>query len=119
VVLGSALLTAWDLFLDPQMTGEGYWRWERPGRYRGIPGSNYLGWFASGLGVIALLDRLLPAEAAERPEPSLVGAYGWMAVMSTLGFAAFFGDPLVAAAGGAAMVPAAVVAARRTWRWPT
>ena len=35
VVLGAAALTAWDLFLDPQMTTEGYWRWARRGRYRG------------------------------------------------------------------------------------
>lgn len=119
VALGSALLTAWDLFLDPQMTGEGYWHWQRRGRYRGIPASNYLGWFVAGVGVLAAVEQLLPVDAGERPEPGLVAAYAWMAVMSTLGFAAFFGDPLVAAAGGVAMVPAAVVAARRTWRWPT
>ena len=27
VALGALALTAWDLFLDPQMVGEGYWRW--------------------------------------------------------------------------------------------
>ena len=27
IVLGAAALTAWDLFLDPQMVGEGYWGW--------------------------------------------------------------------------------------------
>ena len=27
IVLGAVALTAWDLFLDPQMTAEGYWRW--------------------------------------------------------------------------------------------
>jgi putative membrane protein len=66
-----------------------------------------------------VVEHLLPAEAAERPEPTMVGAYAWMAVMSTLGFAAFFRDPVVAAAGGVAMVPAAVEAVRRTWQWPT
>ena len=35
-VLGAAALTAWDLFLDPQMVGEGYWRWHRAGTYRGL-----------------------------------------------------------------------------------
>ena len=29
IVLGAAALTAWDLFLDPQMVGEGYWTWTR------------------------------------------------------------------------------------------
>ena len=31
IALGAAALTAWDLFLDPQMTAEGYWRWDRGG----------------------------------------------------------------------------------------
>jgi hypothetical protein len=51
--LGSAALTAWDLFLDPQMVGEGYWTWAKRGVYRGIPLSNYVGWFVTGLGVMA------------------------------------------------------------------
>ena len=50
-----------------------------------------------------------------RGDRALVGVYGWMAVMETVGFAAFFHDPLVAAVGGAAMVPLAAVAARRVW----
>ena len=29
LALGSAAMTAWDLFLDPQMVGEGYWAWAR------------------------------------------------------------------------------------------
>ncbi len=32
VLVGAAALTAWDLFLDPQMVGEGYWRWTKRGR---------------------------------------------------------------------------------------
>ena len=31
VALGAVALTAWDLFLDPQMTAEGFWRWSRGG----------------------------------------------------------------------------------------
>ena len=114
VVAGALCLTAWDLFLDPQMVGEGYWRWVRRGRYRGIPLSNFVGWFVTGLVVMAALDVLLPTG---EPDPMLVGEYGWMAVMQTLGFAAFFGDPLVAAVGGAAMLPPAVVAATRLRLW--
>ena len=114
VVAGALCLTAWDLFLDPQMVGEGYWRWVRRGRYRDIPLSNFVGWFVTGLVVMAALDVLLPTG---EPDPMLVGEYGWMAVMQTLGFAAFFGDPLVAAVGGAAMLPPAVVAATRLRLW--
>ncbi len=124
VALGAAALTAWDLFLDPQMVGEGYWAWARRGRYRGIPLTNFLGWFVTALGIMAALELLLP----ERPVPSrappasegtdddgpaspaLTVEYAYMAVMETIGFARFFGDPVVAAVGGAAMLPVAVTA---------
>jgi uncharacterized membrane protein len=112
IVLGAALLTAWDLFLDPQMVGEGYWRWARPGRYRGIPLGNYLGWFCTGLVVMAGLERLLPP-ARDRADTELVGQYAFVTGMSSLGFAAFFGDRVVAAVGGAASLPAAGLA---LWR---
>ncbi len=122
VVTGAAALTAWDLFLDPQMVGEGYWRWVRNGRYRGIPLSNFVGWFATGLGVMALLELTLPANAPvdgpeERPSGDLVAEYATMAAMETVGFAAFFRDRLVAAVGGGAMLPfaaAGVIGALRS-----
>jgi putative membrane protein len=103
-------LAAWDLFLDPQMTAEGYWRWARGGRYRGIPLSNFAGWLATGLGVMVVLERVLPPA---EPDVVLVGEYAGMALMETAGFAAFFGDRLVAAAGGAAMLPLAAGAVAR------
>jgi uncharacterized membrane protein len=110
VAAGSALLTAWDLFLDPQMTAEGYWRWERPGKYRGVPLGNYAGWLVTSAAVQGLLETLLPACAPRTGTSDLAAVYAWMAVMSTVGFAVFFGDPLVALVGGAAMVPPALAA---------
>jgi len=125
--LGSAAMTAWDLFLDPQMVGEGYWAWARQGTYRGIPLSNFLGWFVTGLGVMALLDKMLPVDGGEGgwnvdgrwnptrrdADPHLVGTYTYMSVMETLGFAKYFKDPVVAAVGGAAMLPIAASALTR------
>lgn len=113
IAVGSAALTAWDLFLDPQMVGEGYWRWAERGRYRGIPMSNFAGWFATGLVVMAFLEVVIPPK---HPSPDLVGEYGFMAVMETLGFAAFFRDRLVAAVGGAAMLPVAACGAVQVMR---
>ncbi len=113
---GAAALTAWDLFLDPQMTAEGYWRWQRPGRfaYRGIPLANYLGWLVTGAGIMVVLDRLLPDRSVPAaPDRPLVAVYSWMAVMQTLGFLMFFGDPLVAVVGGIGMLPFVVAAWRR------
>ena len=114
VLVGGAALAAWDLFLDPQMVGEGYWEWARRGRYRGIPFSNQVGWLLTGTAMMAGLDRLVPPGPGDA-DRALVGVYGWMAVMETLGFALFFRDRVVAASGGAAMLPFAVLAARRAW----
>jgi uncharacterized membrane protein len=106
VLLGAAALTAWDLFLDPQMAGEGYWRWEHPGRYRGIPMSNYVGWLLTGVVAMAVLE--VTAAPAGGPDRGLVAEYGGVAAMETLGFAVFFRDRAVASVGGAAMLPLAV-----------
>jgi uncharacterized membrane protein len=113
IVTGAAALTAWDVFLDPQMVAEGYWRWIRGGAYRGIPLSNYAGWFVTGLGVMAMLEVLLPPGPGA--DPVLVAEYAAMGAMETVGFAAFFRDRLVAGAGAASMLPIAALAARRVW----
>ncbi len=111
ILLGSAALTAWDLFLDPQMVGEGYWAWAKRGVYRGIPLTNYLGWFVTGLGVMALLEAVLPpADDAGEADGVLVGAYAYMGVMETIGFARYFREPVVAIVGGLGMLPIAAAA---------
>ena len=110
IVGGALTLTAWDLFLDPQMVGEGYWQWARRGVYRGIPVSNYLGWFLTGVGAMAVLEVVLPAG---QPASDLVAEYGVMAAMETAGFATFLGDRIVAAVGGAAMLPITGLAVAR------
>jgi uncharacterized membrane protein len=113
IVLGAAALTAWDLFLDPQMTAEGFWRWSAGGRYRGIPLSNYAGWFLTALAVMGGLELALPVAA---PDPALVSEYAVMGVMETVGFGAFFGDRLVALIGGTGMLPLAATAVSRVTR---
>ncbi|MGA9276814.1 carotenoid biosynthesis protein, partial [Ilumatobacter sp.] len=124
IVLGAAAMTAWDLFLDPQMVGEGYWAWARRGIYRGIPLTNFLGWFATGLGIMAMFEVVLPknrpAEAApdavESVDTRLVAQYGYMSVMQTLGFARYFRDPVVAIVGGLGMIPIAATATAQLMR---
>jgi uncharacterized membrane protein len=117
MVLGSAALTAWDLFLDPQMVGEGYWKWVQRGAYRGIPLTNYFGWFITGLGVMALLETILPpADEPGDADGALVGEYAYMGVMETIGFARYFRDPVVATVGGLGMLPVAAAAVARKLR---
>lgn len=114
IVGGAAALTAWDLFLDPQMAAEGYWRWSKPGRYRGIPATNFVGWFVTAVAVMSALELTAPPEA--EPDTALVAEYSGVAAMQTLGFAAFFRDRTVAAVGGAAMLPIATIAVARAAR---
>jgi len=107
VLVGAVALTAWDLFLDPQMVENGYWEWAVDGAYEGIPLSNYAGWLVTGVVVLAVLHRLLPTR---RADPALLALYTWWAVMSTIGFLVFFGRPLVGVVGGIGMGGCAALA---------
>ncbi|MGK5684615.1 carotenoid biosynthesis protein [Actinoplanes sp. URMC 104] len=64
-------LAAWDLFLDPQMVAEGYWRWQSPTPalpgVPGIPVGNYLGWLGFALVLMAVLDHLILKLAVVQP----------------------------------------------------
>jgi uncharacterized membrane protein len=106
VGVGAVALTGWDLFLDPQMTHQRFWTWTGGGFYRGIPLSNYGGWLVgSGLVMVVFAALLDPPGSW-----GLVGLYTWMAWMETVGFVAFFGDPLVGLVGGVVMIPLAAAA---------
>lgn len=101
VVVGAAALTAWDLFLDPQMVDNGYWDWAVDGAYHGIPLSNYAGWFGVSILVLGIVDRIRPHDRP--PGIGLIGLYTWWAVMNTIGFVVFFGEPVVGLVGGIGM----------------
>ncbi|MDH3444717.1 MAG: carotenoid biosynthesis protein, partial [Deltaproteobacteria bacterium] len=61
ILIGTALLLAWDLLLDPAMSRvTSYWVWGEGGSYYGMPWSNLAGWAVTGLVLLALLDRLVP-----------------------------------------------------------
>ncbi len=55
VLISAAAFTAWDFFLDPQMVAWGYWVWEQPGGYFGIPWVNFVGWFGASALITALV----------------------------------------------------------------
>lgn len=84
VLAGGATLTAWDLFLDPQMVAEDYWSWQSGGgpALNGIPVSNAAGWLLVGIVVTGALAALLPernataSSAAEGPGGPAVRARG-------------------------------------------
>jgi len=116
-------LAAWDLFLDPQMVAEGYWRWQDPTpALPGVPGvpiGNYLGW----LGFALLLMTALAAarggatktpDAADAP---IIALWFWTYASSVLAHAVFLSLPASAAWGaflmGIVVLPLAVQQVRR------
>lgn len=115
---GGLALAGWDLFLDPQMVGEGHWSWAHPAPglpgVPGIPLTNYAGWLVVSLVMVAALDRLLPsapgapsdrAGGSDRAVGELVPAavLAWTWAGSAVGNLVFFDRPWVALYGGLAM----------------
>jgi putative membrane protein len=43
--IGALVMTAWDVAMDPLMSGGGHWIWEEGGPYFGIPLQNFWGWW--------------------------------------------------------------------------
>jgi uncharacterized membrane protein len=110
VLLGAWALTAWDVFLDPQMVAAGHWRWLHPSPHLPgvptVPLTDYLGWFAVALLVSAALQRGLIATSAGDRWPLMFYVWTWAA--STLALVAFLDLPTAALWGCAAMGTVAV-----------
>jgi uncharacterized membrane protein len=118
-LIGGWVLAAWDLFLDPQMVGQGYWSWADAGwSLPGIPGiplQNFLGWLLSAIVLIWLLDRL-PRKAAADGVP--ITLLTWVFASSVLANLVFFDRPGVALWGGVCMGIVVVPYLWRTWSQP-
>jgi putative membrane protein len=115
VPVAAAALTAWDVYLDPRMAGEGYWVWPGGGRYEGVPASNFAGWYVTGLGVFAAFAALDGSEPDARDDGALA-LYAWTWAGEGFANAAFWRRPLTAAAGAVSMGAVAVPALRRRSR---
>lgn len=116
-VAAAGALTAWDVALDPQMVGIGYWVWPNGGAYVGIPLVNFLGWFAVGLvlfGWWALVARP-PHVPSRRTLVDVLGPllYAWTWIGETVAHALFFAGWDVAIASFLAMGLFAVAALLR------
>ncbi len=103
-LLGGFLFTTWDLFLDPQMVGEGYWVWP-PAEHTlpgipGIPVSNFLGWLLVSTLFMGLLSRL---PRVETPTGVPTFLLSWVYFSNVFGNAVFWGRPGVALWGGVLM----------------
>src|SRR4051812_1498108 len=116
VPVAAGALAAWDVFLDPRMARDGYWTWPGGGRYEGVPASNFLGWWLTGLGVFAAWALLDPHDEPAADGDGALALYAWTWVGETVANAALWRRPRVAAAGAAAMGAFAVPALRRRLR---
>ncbi|TRW77035.1 carotenoid biosynthesis protein [Mycolicibacterium sp. 018/SC-01/001] len=106
VIVAAYALTAWDVFLDPQMVAAGHWRWFDAAHalplIPGIPLTNYAGWLVVSTAMMVALHLLLPSgdRTASRPAAAL---YLWVYFSSVLAHAVFFGLPGSAITGGLLM----------------
>lgn len=111
-LVSSLAMTAWDLFLDPQMVAWGFWVWERPSGYFGIPWINFLGWMLVTF-VMTLLVR-----PSRLPTAPLVAIYALTWFLESFGQIFFWGLPGPATGGflgmGAILLAAAILDGRRS-----
>jgi putative membrane protein len=135
VLVAALALTAWDLFLDPQMVRAGLWSWLEPPFYAGIPLINYFGWMFTSLLIYVSYTVFFGAKSAVLNDESttrgsnpvaflafdLFDALPVMAYIWTWSGSAFvnlfwWGQPLVAVVGFVGMGVFAVPAALRLIR---
>jgi putative membrane protein len=66
--LSAAVMTAWDLVVDPLLSGPNIqaWIWEQGGPYFGVPIQNYLGWMLTTF-TVYLVYRLFERRSSPRP----------------------------------------------------
>jgi uncharacterized membrane protein len=109
IVLAAAGLAAWDLFLDPQMVAEGYWRWLDPTPalpgVPGIPVGNYLGWLGFALVLMTVLSLAAGPAAglSTGGDLPMIVLWFWTYASSVLAHAVFLGLPASAVWGGVVM----------------
>ena len=108
IAFASLILLAWDLALDPAMSGATrYWEWGENGPYYGMPLLNLFGWYVTG---IALMSAL-----------SLLRAERWLRPLSIRWLGWFYGANLLlplgmtAAAGMWGAVAATLIVLSLTW----
>ena len=115
-------LAAWDLFLDPQMVAEGYWRWQSPTPalpgVPGIPIGNYLGWLGFAVLLMTALSAALGRTEPRPADAPILALWFWTYASSVLAHAVFLDLPASAAWGGllmgGAVLPVAIQLRRQS-----
>lgn len=80
-LLAALAFASWDLFLDPQMVGEGYWTWTTPSPYLpgipGIPLQNFVAWLLAAYVLMLVLDRLPRSRPGTDVVPGILYVWTW------------------------------------------
>jgi uncharacterized membrane protein len=103
---GGIAMMAWDFFLDPMMVTAHRWNWIFTGAHvpfePDIPLSNAAGWLFVGMGLMALLNLVLPEERRKKSADfTVVDLFlGWTFIAGVIGNLFFFHRPGVAFIGG-------------------
>jgi uncharacterized membrane protein len=107
VLLGTCLLVAWDLLLDPAMSRvTSYWIWGEKGSYYGMPWTNLLGWAITGFVLLVMLRKLAPEPKGDVRFSALVYLVNFLL---PLGFCILNGYWIAVFAGLGAVVAALLV----------
>ena len=68
--VAAAILTAWDVAMDPAMVKTYHWVWHEPGAFYGMPYTNWIGWLVTGFVIAWLMLRFVPpSEIARQVSP--------------------------------------------------
>lgn len=81
VILSTGFVVAADLVIDPAAVHAGFWIWEYPGIYYGIPLSNFAGWALTGA-AYSLLFFLLSGKSSPLSCPPLTVAGSLLLIAS-------------------------------------
>lgn len=103
--LSAIAMTAWDLFLDPQMVHWGFWIWhDVPAiNYFGIPWLNYFGWLLGSALMTAAVVYLIRPNWSTLPIRPFLFIYAITWFLETFGLLFFWGLPGPALIGGFVM----------------
>lgn len=91
--LAGLVMTAWDLFVDPQMVAFGLWEWKEPSGYFGIPLTNFAGWWLTSFCTTLVIN------PRNLPRFQLLVLYSLTLVFEAVGLGLIFGHPFQALAG--------------------
>jgi len=80
-VIAAAVMTAWDVVMDPGQARAGAWVWEAGGAYFGVPFQNFTGWMVTTL-AIYLLVTLIFSRIRSREMPAASRLFGGAPVIA-------------------------------------